>query len=292
MAQNYSNENPICKIQCPSCPRCKKAIRHCYRYGDQIKAFYIDLPSIKWDYVKDDSIVVNHIEKIRRTLIKWKGDVSELDAQLESILLQGVSIRNLNRDQCWDLLYRMQFTYLMCYLISDSKKKYAASLDKTKKKEMFLLAEPSVEHILERIKTGFHFMEKYANSGQGYFQDLLNVWKRLDLHRKYFALETLSAIAPPSVRIDARQLDKAASVLNKRQQWTETEENDLEEWLDRKSIFFNVNLTSTAKKKLRWRLDMSDETWFKCSLPSCEAVFSLTRYPQCPECLDLSELCY
>jgi hypothetical protein len=65
----------------------------------------------------------------------------------------------------------MQFTYL----ISDSKQKYATSLDKTKKKEMFVLAEPSVEHILERIKTGFHFMDKYANSGQGYFQDnLLN----------------------------------------------------------------------------------------------------------------------
>ena len=290
--RNCDSENPTCKIQCPSCPQCKKAIRYCYRYGDQIKAFYVDLISIKWDYVKEDSGVVNHIEKMRRALVKLKETVSELHSQLESILLQGVSIRSLTRDERWDLLCRMQFTYLMCHLISDSKKKYTTSLDKTKKKEMFVLAEPSVEHILKRIKTGFQFMEKNTNSGQGYYLDLLNMWKRLDLHRQYFAVEALSTIVPPSVRIDRRQFDKAVSVLDKRQQWTETEEKELQEWLERKSNFFNVNLTSTAKKKLVCRLDMSNETWFKCSLPSCEAVFSLNRHPKCPECLDQSELCY
>jgi hypothetical protein len=43
-------------------------------------------------------MVVIHIEKIGRTLIKWKETVAELNAQLESILLQGVSIRSLTRN--------------------------------------------------------------------------------------------------------------------------------------------------------------------------------------------------
>ena len=290
--QDYESENQNCKIQCPSCPQCKKAIRHCFRYGDKIKAFYVDLISIKWEYAKDDCKVADHIEKMRKSLAKLKATGSELHAQLETILVQGVSICSLTRDQRWDLLYRMQFSYLMYYLIIDSKKKYSASFDKTKKKEMFTLAELSVEHILELVKSGFQYMDKYANSGQGYYLELLNAWKLLDLHRQYFAVKALSIIVPSSVRIDERQLDKAVGILNKRQQWTENEENDLVEWLGRKSNFYNVNLASTAKMKLKQRLDMSSETWFKCALPSCEAIFSLTRHPKCPECLDQSELCY
>ena len=290
--QYFESENPTCKIKCPSCPQCKKAIRHSFRYGDKIKAFYVDLISIKWDYFKDDSTVVYHIEKMRHSLVKLKSTGSELHAQLESILLQGVAIRSLTRDQRWDLLYRMQFTYLMHCLIHDSKKLYAASFDKTKKKEMFVLDEPSVEHILEQVKMGFFYMEKYAQSGQGYYLDLLNAWKRFDLHRQYFALKALSTIVPSSVRIDDRQLGKAVYILNKRQQWTETEENNLVWWLERKSDFYNVILASTAKKKLKQRLDMSNEMWLKCSLPTCEAVFSLARHSNCPECLDQFELCY
>lgn len=290
--QNFESEKLTSKIKCPSCPQCKKVIRHSFRYGDKIKAFYVDLISIKWDYVKDDSGVVYHIEKMRQSLVKLKATGSELHAQLDPILLQGVSIRSLTRDQRWDLLYRMQFTYLMFHLIHDSKKKYVASFDKTKKKETFVLAEPSVEHILEQVKMRFCYMEKYALSGQGYYLDLLNAWKRLDLHRQYFVVKALSNILPPSVRIDERQFDKAICILNKRQQWTETDENDLVGWLNRKSDFYNVNMSSTAKKKLKQRLDMSNGAWLKCSLPTCEAVFSLTRHSECPECLDQSELCY
>ncbi|XP_045029940.1 NFX1-type zinc finger-containing protein 1 isoform X2 [Daphnia magna] len=285
---NGESEDTVCNIRCPSCPQCRRAIRDCFRYGDKIKEFYVDLISIKWEVAKDDKEVFSYIEKIRKSLTKLKTTEVEFEAQLNSVLIQGVCLRSLSRDQRWDLLYRMQITYLLCYLVKDAKKKYSMdSIEQNKKKDVFVLSDTAVEYVKTRASIGFKYMEKYANSGQGYYLELLSAWKRFDLHRQFFVVDTLSATVPASVRVDQRQLDKASHLLNGNQ-WTSIEENYLLEWLDRKSKFFSVNLASSVNKTLIQRLNMSSELWMKCTIPSCEAVFCRSRHPQCPECLDQS----
>lgn len=285
---NGESEDTVCNIRCPSCPQCRRAIRDCFRYSDKIKEFYVDLISIKWEVAKDDKEVFSYIEKIRKSLTKLKTTEVEFEAQLNSVLIQGVCLRSLSRDQRWDLLYRMQITYLLCYLVKDAKKKYSMdSIEQNKKKDVFVLSDTAVEYVKTRASIGFKYMEKYANSGQGYYLELLSAWKRFDLHRQFFVVDTLSATVPASVRVDQRQLDKASHLLNGNQ-WTSIEENYLLEWLDRKSKFFSVNLASSVNKTLIQRLNMSSELWMKCTIPSCEAVFCRSRHPQCPECLDQS----
>ncbi len=279
------SEEPIRQIRFPSCPQCGKAIRQCFRYGDQIKAFYLDLIGIKWVYVKDETIRI--VGKVKQALNKWKPQIAETedDDRIKSTFLRLTSLSNCNNlssDQRWDLIYRIQLLYLMSCIVNDSKKKYAM------KKEEFTLNE-SVEHIVCEISSAFLYMEKNSNSGFGYYFDLFVALKRLDLYRQYYAVNSLSERLPKSNRVNQKQLEKVAHLLNNNQRLTDAEENFLVNWFEEKSAFYEINLTSSfnrANVQLVQRLDMSKETWYKCTRSFCEAVFSKTCDKKCPECLD------
>jgi hypothetical protein len=288
MNENYESEDTSAhKIWCPSCPQCEKPIRLCFRYGDKIKAFYMDLTSIKWEFINDGTI---------RTTQEWQAKINKAcDKWIETEMLENQLMKftffqlksqfssTFNNDQCWDLLYRIQLTSLMFCLENDAKRTYETSYNGQTVK--FTLAESSREYLMSKVTMGFNYIKKHANSGFGYYLDLHQVINRFDLHRQFFVVEALSTRLPPSSVINQTQLDRAAHLLNGK--WTDAEERNLLEWLCRVSNMYNVTLTSSAvKKKLIQRLDMSSEMWFKCALPTCEAVFSRTRYSQCPECLD------
>lgn len=290
--EKYENELTTAhKIWCPSCPQCDKPIRLCFRYGDKIKAFYVDLISIKWDFVNDGTIRTTQDwrAKINKACDKWMEPEMEENHRMKLTFsqLKNQFSSTFNNDQCWDLLYRIQLTSLMFGLANDAKKTYEMSYNGNTEK--FMLAESSREYLSSKITMGFNYIKKHANSGVGYYHDLYKILNRFDLHRQYFVVEALSTRLPPCSVINQTQLDKAAHLFNGK--WTDAGERNLVEWLDRVSNLYNVTLAGSAvKKKLIQRLDMSSgEMWFKCAKPTCEAVFSLTRYSQCPECLDACE---
>ena len=284
---NGSNsEETIARIQCPSCPKCDQSVKLCFRYGDRIKAFYVDLISVKWDWINDDAI---KLENVHRALSEWKPEIltePEQLTRLESIYLrlQTEANRSLNKDQRWDMLCRIQLTYLLSCLANDAKKKYVSNRNGTRVE--FTLPEASAHIILSRVTIGSNFMEKHANSGHAYYADLFNSIKRFDLIRQYLVVETLSTKFPePS---DRKQLERFGQLLYGKRKWSDDEEKNLLVWLRGKSAFFKVSLSSSVKSNVNFiqRLDMKGETWFKCTQSYCEAVFSVNRYSKCPECLD------
>lgn len=281
-----SLEETDINIQCPSCPKCKQPIKLCFRYGDLIKDFYVDLISVKLDFFKDDAI---QQDKVRRALYKWKPEFvsnNEQSIRLESIYLrlQTEASRSMNRDQRWDMLCRIQLTYLLSCLANDVKKTYVSH--KNGNKEDFTLPETSVEHILSRVTIGSNYMEKHAHSGHGYYQDLFNAIKHFELFRQYFVVEALSARFPePS---DRKQLDRFNQLLSGKRKWSDEEEAHLVRWLACKSSCYKVSLSSSVKSNVHLieRLDMNGENWFKCTQSYCEAIFSRNRHSKCPECLE------
>lgn len=290
--QKDESEETIRQIRSPSCPQCGKAIRLCFRYGDQIKAFHLDLISIKWAFVKDDTIRI--AEQIKQALVKWKPQLEETEDddhhRIKSTFLRLQSVSNcksLSSDQRWDLLYRIQLTYLLSCIVNDSKKKYVVK--KNGKKDEFTLDEPSVEQILSKISDAFLYMEKHANSGYGFYFNLFNSLKRMDFYRQLYAVNSLSERLPKSSRVNQKQLEKIACILNSNQQWSDAEENFVVNWFEEKSSFYGINLTGSVNRanvQLVHRLGMSNETWYKCTRSFCEAVFSNSRDTKCPECLE------
>ena len=284
-----NGEETTVRIQCPSCPKCDKAITLCFRYGDRIKSFYVDLTSIKWELFKDDAIKQ---EKVRHALSKWKPKIlpeTEQIARLESfyLRLQTDANRSLNKDQRWDLICRIQLTYLLSCLANDAKKEYATIRNGTRVE--FTLPEASVDLILNRVTVGSNFMEKHAYSGHAYYADLFNNIKRFELIRQYLVVETLCTKFPePS---DRKQLERFGQLLFGKRKWSDDEEKNLSNWLCGKKGVLKVNLSSSAKSNVNFiqRLDMNDGNWFKCTQAYCEAVFSLNRYSKCPECLEKSD---
>jgi hypothetical protein len=271
MNENYeSKETNVHKIWCPSCPQCEKPIRLCYRYGDKIKAFYVDLISIKWNFVNDGTIRTTQEwqAKINKACDKWIEPESASEnhpLKLTFSHLKAEFNRSFSNDQCWDLLYRIQLTALTYYLANDAKKTY--EINYNGKKEKFPLAKSSKEYLLNKVTMGLNYMKKHANTGVGYYVDLYKVLNRFDLHRQYFVVEALSTRLPPSTLINQTQLDKAAHLFNGVEKWTDAGERTLVDWFSRISNMYNVTLISTSgdsvKKKFIQRLDMSNETWLK-----------------------------
>lgn len=290
---NANYEEPVRKIECPSCPQCGIPIRQSFRYGDLIKAFYVDLVSIKWDFFNKDSVSGGKIRKALNKLLQMKTTHS---AAIKSITQQVESVESLGRNQHWDLLYRIQMAYFLCCLENDTKIKYVVVLDKQRNKKELCLDEGSVKHLLKKVSMGFRFMEKHADTGQAYYIDLFNAVTRFDLHRQYFVIKAISDQIFPSLCIDQRQLDTAAQMLDGSKLWTDDDENYMVNWLKRKSEFYNgINLSGSVKKtneKFIERMNMSSAgTWYKCTKSACETVFSSSRYNKCPECLDEPESC-
>jgi hypothetical protein len=291
--QKDKSEENLRQIRSPSCPQCLKAIRLCFRYGDQIKAFHLDLISIKWAFVKDETI--HAAEKLKKAMLEWKPQMEDTEDDdhrgIEStyLRLQSVSsCKNLSSDQRWDLIYCLQLNYLMSCLVKDTKKKYVVK--KNGKKDEFTLDEPSVEHILSKISTALLYIEKKANSVYGLYFNLLSLLKRLDLYRQFYAVNSLSDRLPKSSRVNQKQLEKVACLLNMDQQcWNDAEENFVLNWFEEKSSFYGITLTglfNRANVQVTQRLCMSNEMWYKCTRPYCEAVFSNCRDTKCPECLE------
>ena len=275
-----NSEETIARIQCPSCPKCDQSVKLCFRYGDRIKAFYVDLISVKWDWINDDAI---KLENVHRALSEWKPEIltePEQLTRLESIYLrlQTEANRSLNKDRRWDMFCRIQLTYLLSCLASDAKKRYVT------RNGLFTLPEAAVHLILSRVAIGSNFMEKHAYSGRhSYYADLYKNIKHFDLIRQYLVVKTLSTKFPQPD--DGNQFGQ---LLFGKRELSDDEEKHLTDWLCGKKEFFKVDLSSSAKSNVNFiqRLDMNGGNWFKCTRTYCEAVFSLNRYSKCPNCLD------
>lgn len=279
-------QEPIRQIQCPSCPICQQPIRQNYRYGDQIKGFYLDLTAVKFNF-SDDRFASSEI--IRPIINKLRTNIPAVDygVSVETIKRQGNSISSLNRDLRWDLLYRAQLTFLLSCIVDDSKKGYPVAIGKHKGKTEVFLDGKSLDLLMNKVSLTLQFMNNNPNCGQGLYVELFNIVKRYDLYRQYLAIIAISNVFPDSIRIDQRQLDKADSILTGIR-WNEEDEKYLVDWLGRKCSFYKVNLLGSVAKKLKLyrRLTMNGDHWFKCTRASCEFIFSVWRFEQCPECLE------
>ena len=277
------SEETTTRIQCPFCPTCAQSIKLCFRYGDRIKSFYVDLISAKWELINGDVI---EQEQVLLALSKWRPEIlseTEQIARLKAIYLrlQREANRRLNKDQRWDMLCRMQLTYLLSCLANDSKKKYVTSNGR-----VFTLPEASVVRILSRVAIGSNFMEKHTYSGRhSYYADLYKKIKHFDLIRQFLVVETLSAKFPQPD--DGKQLERFGQLLFGEREWTDDEEQNLSDWLCGKKEFLKIYLSSSARQfDFIQRLGMKGGNWFKCTRTYCETVFSLNRYSKCPNCLE------
>ena len=125
-------------VKAPSCPTCDQLIRVCNRYSNEIKSFFEDLVSVKFNYVKDD-LRRGQLDKVRHELIKLKPLMKEyrLEEAIESLLNETMQIGNekLSRDERWDLVNRCVFAYRFCCLLLDvMKRTYSYSHEKNDKK--------------------------------------------------------------------------------------------------------------------------------------------------------------
>ena len=287
-------EADVVKVHRPSCPRCGEPIRLSFRYGDQIKAFHEDLISIKFEIGKDDiSLYEKMQEKTRQELVKMKPIMKDcgMDVTLDKILALVEASSVLNRDQRWDLVYRIHLAYRLCCLVSDTKKSYVYGVDK-KNKNTCTIREYDQAAILSGVLIALNATAKNPYSGSRYGLDLLNYCKLLDFQRQSSVIEAIAENTSSTVRVDERKLSKAQQLLQDltdKAILTKLHEDDeryLVSWLDSKSVFFKVNLASSAKREIQLiqRLDMSSESCIKCAQPNCDAIFSQLRSSSCPEC--------
>ena len=283
-----NSEETIARIQCPSCPKCDQAIKLCFRYGDRIKSFYVDLISVKFEVINGE--LIQH-EQFRHALSKWKPEIlseTEQIARLKSIYfrLQRESKRRLNKDQRWDNYCRIQLTYLLSCLANDAKKKYVTSNG-----TVFTLPEASVNRILSRVTIYSNCMEKHAYSGRNsYYADLFTNIKHFDLIRQYLVVDALSSKFPEPD--DGKQLERFGQLLDGKSKWSSVEEKNLLDCLSRKAGMFKLDISSSAKIDTDFleRLNVKAGNWFRCTETYCESVFSPNSCEnitaKCPNCLD------
>ena len=282
-------EADVVKVQCPSCPQCGQPIRLSFRYGDQIKTFHEDLISIKFDIGTDDaSLYEKKQDKIRRELVKMMPMMKDcgLDASMDQILSQAESSRLPKRDQRWNIMYRTYLAYRLCCLVFDTKKNYVYGIERRDKSNCNI-KESDQASILAGVFVALNASIK--NPGARYCLDLLDYCRLLDLQRQAFVIEAITERIPSTVRVDQRMLSKVEDILTGltvQSKLTEDEERYLISWFDNKSIFFHVNMSSSAKKEIQLmqRLDMTAGSWLKCPQPSCETIFPKQRSIRCPEC--------
>ena len=278
------SEETTTRIQCPFCPTCAQSIKLCFRYGDRIKSFYVDLISAKWELINGDVI---EQEQVLLALSKWRPEIlseTEQIARLKAIYLrlQREANRRLNKDQRWGMYCHIQLTYLLSCLANDAKKKYVTSNGR-----VFMLPEDSVDRILSRVAIGSNCMEKHAYSGRhSYYADLHKKIKHFDLIRQYLVVETLSAKFPQPDY--GKQLERFGQLLFGEREWNDEDERNLSDWLCGKKEFLKIDLSSSANSDVDFiqRLGMKGGNWFKCTRTYCETVFSLNRYSKCPNCLE------
>ena len=275
----------IRQIQCPSCPCCQQPIRQSFRYGDQIKEYYLDLTTVKFNFSVDRFA---SSDKIRPIVNKLQSNFlgADYDVYVEKINRQANSISTLNGGQRWDLLYRAQLTFLLSCIVDDAKKGYAVPIAGNKGKPEIHLDKSAVDLVLNKVSLLLRVINKHQIY-EGYYVELFHAVKRYDLYRQYLTFVAFSKAFPDTIRTNQKELEQARAVLTAIC-WDEDNQNYLVDWLARKCTFYKVNLTGSVAKKLKLykRLTMNGEHWFKCGRDSCEFIFSTYRFDQCPECLD------
>jgi len=122
-------------VKAPSCPTCGQLIRVYNGYSNEIKSFYEDLTSVKFNYVKDD-LRRGQLDKVRHELIKLKPLMKDyrLEEAVESILNETMGGKKLSRDENWDQVNRCVLAYRFCCLLLDVKRIYPYSHQKNVKK--------------------------------------------------------------------------------------------------------------------------------------------------------------
>ena len=267
-------------IQAPSCPDCKKPVVNCFRYGDVIKNYYFDLPSIKYEFVHDVPNDGNATIKALKSFLE-DCNLAAIHRLLGKFIREIENMRKGSREQLWDRANRLSLMYEWCCLLSDVKrmytlcvrgKKYQLQLEKSDTELFFNTGLPSIKKIAE-----------CHNCGPEFCSNLSDRCTRLDYVRQVLVVKAASLICNV---INNAQLVRAIELSGNWEHLDDGKFEFLDTWLSDILQDFGLKLQSSVRPSRAFtpRLSTCEGVWKKCSYEACGDVFSTIRCEECPTC--------